>query len=328
MASSTRASSRRRPRAIAALIAALAASPSLVAHAGDPALAESLFREGRALMEQRRYADACPKLAESQRLDPGSGTMLALALCHERQGKVATAWAEYNEAATLARTAGRADREQAAKERAAALEPGLSRLTVTVSPEARAAPELEVRRNGAVLREVAWGTPIPVDPGEHVVEATARGKHKWRVKINVTASRDRQSVVVPALADDPAGAGAKGVDTTRRTAGFIVGGVAVAALGVGTVFGVMALSKRSAAEERCGQANPCPDPAGVGANDDAKAFALTADIALGAGLCAAGVSAFLLITSRSSATGAAPRPFPLRASASPRGAGLSFETTW
>lgn len=59
------------------------------------AAARALFDDGKRLMLEKRWDEACPKLAESQRLDPGGGTILALALCYEGTGKTATAWATF-----------------------------------------------------------------------------------------------------------------------------------------------------------------------------------------------------------------------------------------
>src|SRR5688572_15232873 len=92
--------------------------------------AEALFKEGRALLDQKKYDEACPKLAESQKLDPGAGTLLALALCHEGQGKTATAKRELEEAAALGKKNGRDDLAKAALKRAAAMEPTLSKLVI------------------------------------------------------------------------------------------------------------------------------------------------------------------------------------------------------
>src|SRR6185295_16608123 len=98
----------------------------------DVALAESLFQEGQALMKQNRYAEACPKFQESQRLDPGGGTLFQLATCHAFVRQTASAWAEFVEVALLAKQRNRQDIERAATNKARALEPELSRLTILV----------------------------------------------------------------------------------------------------------------------------------------------------------------------------------------------------
>src|SRR6185436_9479039 len=93
------------------LMLAWLAAPMARAAGGDAATAQALFDQGRALMSEKKYSEACPKLAESQRLDPGMGTLFHLADCYEGSGKVASAWAAYLEVASLAAASGQTERE-------------------------------------------------------------------------------------------------------------------------------------------------------------------------------------------------------------------------
>src|SRR4051794_10074481 len=87
------------------------------ADAADEARAEQLFRDGKARLASGDHAHACPMLAESYRLDPASGGLLALAVCHEREGRLASASREFAEVAARSHAESRPDREQAARER-------------------------------------------------------------------------------------------------------------------------------------------------------------------------------------------------------------------
>ena len=182
--------------AVAAMLAVVGrahAEPS----ASDKALADSLFQEGKRLVTAKRYAEGCAKLAESQRLDPATGTLLNLAVCHELEGKTATAWVEFNDALVESRKEKRAERVKLAQDHIAKLEPRLSRITVTVAPDARV-PGLSVTRNGAAIRDAAWGTSFPVDPGVQTLSASAPGKKSWETSLTLAEGESR-SVVVPAL---------------------------------------------------------------------------------------------------------------------------------
>lgn len=159
-------------------------------------MAEVLFRDGKELLARKEYARACPKLAESYRLDPATGTLLALAVCHEREGKLASAWGEYSDAASRAHVERRADRESAARARAADLEQHYSTLTIVLS-DGSPVPGLEIRRNGATVANAWLGTAVPVDGGSIVIEATAPGHPPWRAQIAIAASGDRLTVTIP-----------------------------------------------------------------------------------------------------------------------------------
>src|SRR5690349_23552788 len=121
------------PRLFVASRVALLAAPALCwcTQAGaEESDAARLFREGRALVVEGRFADACPKLEESQRLEPRLGTLLNVAFCQERLGKLAAAWRGFQDAAHTARQQRDAERERFATSRADALAPRVPRLRV------------------------------------------------------------------------------------------------------------------------------------------------------------------------------------------------------
>jgi tetratricopeptide (TPR) repeat protein len=190
-----------------ALVGLLVLACSLVApsvaeaepSAEDSALATLLFQEGRALIAAGQIPEACQKFAESQRLDPGGGTLLNLARCHEQEGRLASAWSEFQAAESVARDAGRSDREAEAAYHISALEPRLSRLSIVV-PAAAQVAGLVVERDGRELGRGAWSTAIPIDGGEHVVRATAPGRQPFTVTIVIGKELDRRTVEVPILA--------------------------------------------------------------------------------------------------------------------------------
>jgi hypothetical protein len=224
--------------------AAAAAQPTSAA-----AAAEALFQEGRALLMAGKPDEACPKLAESQRLDPASGTLLALALCHEQQGKLASAWAEFADVEARSRLDGRADRERTAREHGTALRPRLSTLTSEVPAAGADAPALVITLDGVAIGRAAWGSAIPVDGGERLVEATVPDRPPWKTTVSIARERDQARVVVrvpepppparpvpaveaPAAGPRPNAAAPAGAWRARRTialALFAAGGVGLGA---------------------------------------------------------------------------------------------------
>jgi hypothetical protein len=259
--------------------------------------AERLFREGKAALEANHFAEACPKLAESQRLDPGMGTLLALALCDEGLGKTATALRELHEVIAASQK-GRADRAALAEQHARRIEPLVPTVTVVVPPESRGS--VAIRMDGEDVPAATWAAPMPTDPGDHVLEAIVPGSAPWKSALHFGPS-EVKVVTVPsvAAANGPVAASPVAVSGshmgTRHTVGWIVGGFAVVALGTGSIFGGLALSQRSSATALC-PTSRCSSAAGVSDNNDAKTSAWVADFGLGLGLVAAGTAAYLLLT--------------------------------
>lgn len=167
----------------------------------DKTLAVAAYDEADRLMKESKFAEACPKYAESQRLDPQLGTLLHLADCHERNGQIASAWAEWREAAELAAMRGDS-RQKIAQERSAVLEPKLPRIAVLV-PKPSEVAGLEVRRDGQPVGKAMWGSGMPVDPGTHEVQATAPGRKRWSTKVPAKPG-ETSRVEIPVLEAEPA----------------------------------------------------------------------------------------------------------------------------
>ncbi len=318
--------------------AARAGSPS----ADDAARAEQLFQQAKALMAAKNYADACPKLAESQRLDPGTGTLLALALCHEAQGRFTTAWAEFRESIPAARAEHRSDRIAVATMHMARLEPKIARLVVHVSREASAAPNLSVRRDGETLAADAIDAPMAVDVGTHTIVATAAGREPWQARVAVDQEGKLYEVTVPLPAEmisasltapvpDATGAAAAppSVDAppsvpaqetpTLRYVAYGLVGVGVAGLAMGSVAGSIAIFDATKANTAC-PTTACTSPQAIQTNDEARASATISNVAFGVGILALGAGAALWLLTPSTQAGS------LHAMAGPSGAFVAYDS--
>jgi hypothetical protein len=193
--------------------------------------ADQLFQEGRALIEAGKFADACPKFEESQRLDPGLGTLLNLAACYEQVGKLASALTAFRSAEEQARAAGPGEkkREQTAAERARAIESRVARLTIILAASERPTG-FTVTRDGVTVPPLDFGRRIPVDPGTIVIEATAPGFEAFKTEVIIARDTAARTVDIPALkalgGDNGGGGGGGGTigDGNSGGGGAIGGG--------------------------------------------------------------------------------------------------------
>lgn len=281
--------------------ASLAAQPST---GRDGAAAQALFEEGKQLVGQGKPEQACPKFEESQRLDPGVGTLFKLADCYERTGRFASAYAKFMDVAATTKQLGQPEREAVARERAEQLKPRLNRLTI-VTDRGALPPGLTIERNGAPIGDAQWGIAIPVDPGTIVVRATAPGHVAWETRIEIQGEGRAETIDVPPLeissktaargraAEKPALAGPAYFDSEVHVAGAGVAGVGLVLLGVGTYFGVTAMSKQDESDPFC-DGSRCK-PEGIQTRQEAVSAGTYATASFaGATLCLAAGATLLL----------------------------------
>jgi hypothetical protein len=235
--------------------------------------------------------------------------MLNLATCYERNGQIASAWVTYKEAASASQKANQDDRTQLARRKAAELEPKLPMLTIVV-PAAADRPDLQIKRDGDLIGRPAWGTPIPVDPGTHAVDASATGYKPWHGQVSIEGPGAQGTIEVPALEAEPvpvapapmaAAAPAQAAPslpppsngTGQRVIGAVIGGVGIAGVALGAVFGTMARSDNNAAPSHCLNEMAC-DPTAISLTNSARHEATVSTIGFIAGgaLLATGIVVF------------------------------------
>jgi hypothetical protein len=283
------------------------------------AASQALFDQARHLMVLGQYSEACPKLEESQRLDPGGGTLLNLADCYEHLGQLDTAWRKFIEAATTSRNAGNLDRERVARERADALFAKIPKIVIRVPAAIGGTPGFEIRRDGELVAREQWGSAVPVGLGEHAVAAAAPGYRSWRSTVTVSGNATA-TIAVPELERETAAVSARDAAPrdvaasaasepsasigAQRVMALAAGTVGVAGIAVGTVFGLRKIAKHSEADDACNGGPACPSENGVKIGEEAtKAGNIsTAAFAIGAvGLAAGAVLWFTATPNRSAA---------------------------
>jgi hypothetical protein len=308
-------------------------SSAAAAHADEPSsVATDLFAKGTELLKAGSTDQACEMFSASYAADPkATGSLLNLALCNEKRGHNASAWSEFRQVA--ADSAGRReDRVTLAHEHEAKLLPLLSYLTVSVPNGARAPTLRIVLDEKRPLAEPTWNSKLPLDPGMHTLRVEADGRQSRSYKVQLADTSDDKTITVEPLAlmpqptTTPTGvAHEQDKGASRRTLGYVIGGVGVAALGAGSVFGVMALVKNKDITNDCA-GDHCPSAVYGSAshtNDVVHTDALVADICFGVGAAAVIAGAVLVWTGRKEPQ-TSPRTSTLRIDAAPTRGGGTF----
>ena len=216
------------------------------AQTGDPAAAAELFTEGRASLLAKDYDVACAKLTESARFDPKVGTFINLAQCERARGNLAAALRGWDEALTLAHDTGDTREAYVAQQRSK-LAQSVPTIRLRLGPGAP--PATVVSMDQVAIPVGRSLQALPVDPGNHVVTATAEGRASQSFTVALHEGESTDLVVEPG----PAPVSATPVEPTKpssfwspqRTLAAAAAGLGVAGAGVASVFGVQAINARN-----------------------------------------------------------------------------------
>jgi hypothetical protein len=278
----------------------------------DPPTAAELFHQGRAALEEKNYEVACPKFAESQRLDPHVGTLVSLAECEEAVGRLARARGHWQQAIDLARTL-TDSRQSVAQERFDQIDRRVPRLILRSAPSTPA--EIVVRKDDVEVARMNLDAPLPVEVGKHTVTVSSPGFEASTTEVVLGEGETKEVAISPgpALPTPPSlPPAAREMTATPvpphgtsplRPIAVASGGVGVLGIGIGSVFGLEALAAKG---QPAGECDPTCNAAGNARNAALlEGNASTVAFVAGGALVAAGVVMWLLAPSgRSSPAGA------------------------
>ncbi len=237
--------------------------------------ADQLFKKGKKLLGEKKYAEACLAFEESDRLDPGIGAKLNVAKCYQEWGKLATAWRWFSEAEQMAKDT-KDDRAGKIHALAEELDPNIPRLTVKMARDADTSG-IVIKLDGAPFEISALGTERRVDPGPHQVDYTVGGTTRNKVvtierggSFEITLELPKKSRGSKPEAESQVAADAEAIQK-RRLIGLGISGGGVFALGIA---GIVTLRARGdykhAISAHCRGATDMCDADGLAATHSAR----------------------------------------------------------
>lgn len=276
----------------------MAAGPDAKARAE----AQKLYEDGAKDMEVDDYARACPKFEAAFKILPEHiRTGLTLAECLDKLGQPAAALEVLESVSVLAQAKGDTKKMAEIEAIMVDVDSRVPRIILEIPKDIATMPGFSVSRDGVPVPRAIWGKPIPLESGNHEVEASAVDRETWKKEV-VLRVGDRTTVVV-----EPAWEKIKpkvivlpGHKWPNRMRVLGILGISVGAAGLATwgILGGVAMSKNNASIGHCDAKNTC-DAEGFNRRNEAISLGHGATGALVAGtvLTAAGVT--LLLISRS-----------------------------
>jgi hypothetical protein len=271
-------------------------------------VSSALFNQGLKEMLAGDYVHGCPRIAESQRMDPRPGTMFTLAECEARWGRFASAVAHYADYLRAVERMPQSAREKQAERVSVAtsqtqdLGPKIPRVVLTLP--LRAPRGITVRQDDMLIGEPALGIELPVDPGEHVIHVQLPSGAVREQRFRVQPGERLDIVLLLPTGSEPTSTQPSGSHisetnsirpaSSRRTWAYAIGGVGVAGIALGAVTGLMTMSRKATIENNC-QDIWCTAE-GKSAADEARTTGAISTVAFGVGLAGIAAAAVLLLT--------------------------------
>jgi hypothetical protein len=166
--------------------------------------ARQLFLDAEKDEQAQLWSEALGKLQRVSQVKLTAGVRFHLALCWEHTGKLAMALDGYTTAGAQARAENAQDVLRLVGTKIAELSLRVPRLTLHVIPDVA---DTAVTLDGAKLQPTTIGTVMPVEPGQHRVEATAPNRPPAAVEF-IVREREQRTLEIKLLEPVPAPAAA------------------------------------------------------------------------------------------------------------------------
>jgi tetratricopeptide (TPR) repeat protein len=270
--------------------------------------ADQLFKKGKRLLGEKKYAEACDAFEESDRIDSGIGAKLNVAKCYQEWGRLATAWRWFSDAERMAKDT-KDDRASKIHALIEELDPSVPRLTVKVLRNADT-KGVVFKLDGVAFDASMLGIEQRVDPGPHQIDYIVNGAKQTKMvpverggSSEVTLDLPKRSRSTTPQTDAAVAASGRDPVQTRRLLGLGISGAGALAMGVA---GIVTLRARSdykhALSAHCrGDTKMC-DAEGLAATHGARRRAnISTAVAIG-GLAAVGGGLYLYFTATNAAS--------------------------
>ncbi len=285
----------------------------------DRATARSLGQEGQQAFESKDYATAEDRFRRADKMVHAPTLVLGLARALAAEGKYVEAQESYNRIIREGLPAGAPDVFKRAlddaKKEVDAVAAKVGSVTITVKAAGGGdIPDPQVVLDDHPINSASLGVKRAIDPGAHVLRATAEGYKPGELKFSTTEAGTADEPLMlekdlsapppvaanPATTAAPAATAVTTPDLTtadaskgRKVLPWVAFGVGGAGLIVGGVTGILALGKHSTLKDEC--TSTCP-PSAQSDLDGYHTIGLVSDIGFIVAAVGGATGAILLLT--------------------------------
>jgi hypothetical protein len=258
----------------------------------DIKAADALFAKGLALRETN-LEQSCGYFRQSLEKNPQAiGTLMNVALCDEKLGKIASAVERFSEARDRAKEGNLPEYATEAEAHLKMLSPDVPKVTIKFLGERPAGTRVLIGERVIASERYDGGKLVNVDPGELVIVVSAPGRLAYETKLLIN-KKEQKAIDVPELEK-----GITTVRSSRKTIGIITTATGGAAFATGAVLGLVARSIYKKNHDECTPAagGDICDPEQQSETERARTIGSVGTVVGAIGLAAAGVGVYLWLT--------------------------------